>query len=102
MKPGGFEPAEVGIKGRKWQIGADGEGGEEGVHPDLGRGGWDGSEFKPQRSRRWHQRSNPARRRSSSPLARSIMARDSSAVGGTNPGMFSERDTRKPVFGSIS
>lgn len=42
IETGGFESAEVGIKSHKTETGADGDGGEVGVHPDLGRCRWDG------------------------------------------------------------
>ena len=48
IKADSFKAAEVGIKGRKRETGADGEGGEVGVHPDLWRGRWDGGEFEPE------------------------------------------------------
>jgi len=47
IEAGGFEAAEVGIEGRNRETGANGESGEVGVHLDLGRGGWDGSQFEP-------------------------------------------------------
>jgi hypothetical protein len=48
IETGGFEAAEVGIQGGKRETGADGEGGEVGIHPDLGGGGGDGGEFEPE------------------------------------------------------
>ena len=36
METGGLEAAEVGIERGQGQVGADGESGEVGIHPDAG------------------------------------------------------------------
>jgi len=48
LEAGGLEAAEIGIQRGKRKTGADGEGGEVGIHPDLGRCGRDGGKFEPQ------------------------------------------------------
>ena len=48
LQADGLEAAKVGIESGQGKISADGESGEVGIHPDLGRGGAHAGKFKPQ------------------------------------------------------